>query len=213
MFKIKVTKPAPGVVYLKFKNQYETCSTFMRLQEFYESPFKDIRGKFFTLEDFMDRYAKGQGNFTYTTDWGGFNVPGNVVREFFKTFNGELLNKEEQLRELLKPYIEGEDKFYVIAMYDDGPFEHELCHALYYLNPEFKARADALVKALPTTVKETVKKWLLNKGYSSPLVTDETNAYLSTGTKKELARWFGKKIAAKYKDFSSLRQNFKKELK
>lgn len=63
-FKIKKTMPLPGVIRLEFKNQYECCSSFMRLQEFYESPFKEIRGRFFKLDQFMDVYAKKQGNFT-----------------------------------------------------------------------------------------------------------------------------------------------------
>lgn len=210
MFKIKKKEVVPGVVLLTFKNQYETCSTFMRLQEFYESPFRDIKGKFFTLEDFMDRYAKGQGNFTYTTDWGGFNVPGHVVREFFKTFNGELLNKEEGFRELLQPYMDRDQKFYVIGLYSDDAYEHELCHALYYLRPDYKAKADALVKALPKIIRDFLTGWLLDKGYSMPLVVDEINAYLSTtSTKKELERRFGKSVADKFKEFKAFRECFK----
>jgi hypothetical protein len=80
-----------------------------------------------------------------------------------------------------------------------------LCHALYYLKLDYKVKADALVKALPENVKTKVKKWLLDKGYSKSLVVDETNAYLSTGTKNELTKRFG----VNYKDFKSFRQAFK----
>ena len=75
----------PGLYFLKFPNQYEL--TMIRLQEFYESPYKNIRGKHFTLEQYMDAYAKHKGNFTYCSDWNGFNIPSIVIQDFFIIFH------------------------------------------------------------------------------------------------------------------------------
>ena len=74
----------PNLFLFTFPNQYELASTFIRLQEFYESPYKEIKGQYFTLEKYMDRYAKDQedNKFTYFEDWNGFNVPGNIVLKF-----------------------------------------------------------------------------------------------------------------------------------
>lgn len=209
-FDIKKTCPLPGVIYLKFKNQYETCATFMRLQEFYESPFKRIRGKHFSLETFMDLYAKQQGNFTYTGDWGGFNVPGHVVNDFREKFDHDMLAKERRLFDHIWD-VDGtppRDKYYVIGTYDERCLDHELAHAVYYLNTEYRKVANKLVKALSPEVQYTVTHWLLDKGYSKSLIADETNAYLATTCKDELKRWFGKDVVKEYKTFKPLRDAF-----
>lgn len=217
-FKIKKTSPAPGVIYLKFQNQYEVCSTFMRLQEFYESPFKPIRGKVFSLELLMDLYAKQQGNFTYTSDWGGFNVPGHVVNDFYDKFYDGLLAKEQRLYDMIYEtdgmgnQVPPEDleRYYVIGLYEEGSLDHELAHALYYLNDDYRRVVNALVKALPKTTGETIKKWLLDKGYSKPLVVDETNAYLATDCKDELLKRFGKRVGNRYEKFAPFREAYEK---
>jgi hypothetical protein len=210
-FKIKKSNPVPGVIHLLFKNQYETCSTFMRLQEFYESPFKQIRGKLFSLEQLMDLYAKQQGNFTYTCDWGGFNVPGHVVDEFFRLYDGQLLEKEKDLRELVKDKagkIAVGSKYYVIGMYGEECLDHELAHALYYLNDDYRRQVNGLVKALPESVKSAIAKWLLDKGYSKPLIVDETNAYLTTDDQEELTKRFGKAVGKRYAKYEPFRRAF-----
>jgi hypothetical protein len=207
-FKIKRKTPFPGLIYLKFQNQYELCSSFMRMQEFYESPFKQVRGKFFTLEKFMDLYARQQGNFTYTTDWGGFNVPGHVVNAFHDHFREHLLEKEKRLFEAIWK-VEPDARYYVIGLSDDSNLDHEMAHALYYLNDDYCKTVQSLVKSLPASVSKPVKRWLLKHGYSKPLVVDETNAYLATNNKAEITDIFGKKVGKHYKKFKPFRKAFK----
>ena len=79
----------PNCFILNFKTQYELSSTFMRVQEFYESPFKNIKNKLFSHIQFMDTYANEYGNFTYTSDWAGFNVPGNVFNRWKLIFRDD----------------------------------------------------------------------------------------------------------------------------
>jgi hypothetical protein len=57
----------------------------MRAQEYYESPFKQIKGKEFTIIKFMELYSKrfGENAFTYTTDWAGFNIPSKVLSTLY----------------------------------------------------------------------------------------------------------------------------------
>lgn len=92
--------PFDGVLHFIFPNQYSLTSSFMRVQGFYESSFPDIKNNVFELEHFMDRYAEHFDNFTYTTDWEGFNVPGDVLISFKKKFK-RLLNKEKTLFSLI----------------------------------------------------------------------------------------------------------------
>ena len=56
-----------GIFLVEFDNQYDLAMTFLRYQEFYESP--KFKGKRFTIIDFMEWYSKEyDGAFTYTKD-------------------------------------------------------------------------------------------------------------------------------------------------
>lgn len=218
--KIERNIVAPGIVSLRFENQYDTCATFMRLQEFYESPFKEIRGKFFTLEQFMDRYAKAEGNFTYTSDWGGFNVPGHVVLNFFQVFDvasNDLLEKEAALHDLLFEHMESGDNFYVIGHYGKSneldltkpdaihsTLAHEVAHGTFYLNAKYKKAASALVNGLADKVRGRMTEKLLGMGYSKPVIKDEINAYLATSKAEWLKARFGLKLTRESKPFREL---------
>lgn len=45
-----------GMIHINASSQYEIASMFMRVQEFYESKYSTIRGKYFTVEEYMDTY-------------------------------------------------------------------------------------------------------------------------------------------------------------
>lgn len=214
--KIERTEILPGIISLRFENQYDTCSTFMRLQEFYESPFREIKGKFFTLEKYMDRYAKAKGNFTYTSDWGGFNVPGHVVVSFFDVFKDDLLDKEKILCLHLWPKFS--QKFYVIAHFGEKmkvdwskkeslhtTLAHEVAHGLFYLDDNYQKAALELVNGLSEDVKAKIKEKLLGTGgYCKSVLKDETQAYLSTSSEDYLKSHFGCSFKQYTKKFQKL---------
>ena len=179
---MKVKIPYEGVILIRGENQYELASSFMRLQEFYESPLSGVRGKFFTLEEYMDKYAAEYGNFTYTKDWTGFNVPGNVVENFFKLFPKKtLLKKELALRDLIFNEVDRSKSYYVIGTFTDGAvLNHELSHAFYYLDRKYRTKANELVTKFPAKLVETLHTHLLDQGYCKQVLQDETFAYLST---------------------------------
>ena len=178
-----VTEPMEGLIHLHFENQYDVCSTFMRMQEFYESPYENIKGKFFTLEEYMDTYADDTGNFTYTGDWSGFNVPGNVVTDFLVIRNNDFLQKERDLFVILKPFMEkyGSD-FYVIGTYKEETTAHETAHAMYYLHPEYKRAMDSLTIRMKCCQAADIYKSLKDKGYCKDVQMDELQAYLATSS-------------------------------
>jgi hypothetical protein len=221
MFKIHKQEVLPGIFCLRFRDQYEAASTFLRLQEFYESPFREIRDHVFSLEEYMDRYARETGNFTYTCDWEGFNVPGDVVRRFFKAFAraGEpLLKKEELLRAVLQEQLQGTRKFYVIGHCEkkelpdwtkardrSSTLAHEIAHGLFYLNPAYHKAATTLLKGLPSKVVKKMSGRLLNSGgHCKAVLPDEFQAYLATSRKKDLKDIFGINLARQRKEFKEL---------
>lgn len=191
---MKVEEILPNVIHARFSNQYMSSMTFARLSCFYELACDDLRGRYFTLEEFMDKYAKWKGSFSFSTDWHGFNVPGDSVLRFCQIFDDEkkgrfFLEKEKKLIcETMK--ILGEQRwkskeFYLIGSFgpldnsnlDNDVIEHEVAHAMYYLNKEYKETMDNLVKDWSGFGEK--KKLLLDAGYHSERIVDEIQAYLS----------------------------------
>lgn len=182
---MKVEILSPGVIHFIASTQYEISAAFMRLQEFYESPY-GVRGKVFSIEEYMDIYAEKNGKFSYLTDWSGFNVPGNVVDKFFDLFD-DLLDKEIDLWNQIIEETQKEGgmlngKYYVIGTYSADCIDHEHCHALWYLYTKFRKQSKAVIAKLPSALRKATNKHLTDAGYCKGVLEDETNAYLSTST-------------------------------
>ena len=197
---LKIENPSDGVYHAKFATRYECAATFLRLEEFYESPFKGIYRKHFTLEEYMDRYAQENGNFTYTTDWEGFNVPGNIVRMFFKRsspFWHNMLCKETILYNNLVDVINSRKRFYLIGTSnEDGhdAIDHEYAHGFWYLNKYYRADQKHELSRISKRNMAHLEKKLLEKGYRKSVFFDELQAYFSTSTPKELDIMFGSRL-------------------
>jgi len=195
MNKITTRFMKPGIVWLEFESQYWMCSTFMRMQEFYESPLPGFRGNYFTAEKFMDAYASSKGGrFNYFSEWGGFNVPGHVVMDFISKFN-DLSEKERIFIDEIHNSLPGDlgHHFYVIGTVRkpvrgsplvDVPteaFRHEIAHALYYLDPEYKRDIDVLLNGLSRPLVENMDTYHRECGYDEAFFQDEIQATLIEG--------------------------------
>lgn len=181
------------IIHFKAPNQYQLTSAFVRLQEYYESPFVEICEKYFTLEKFMDIYASNNKNvFSYYEDWAGFNIPGNVVNNFKNIFN-DLSEKEKFLLKFTKKFEEVDyDKYYVIGTYSDKDINHEIAHAFYYSSQEdYKSEMDEITNMLPNEILSLIKNELLKTGYNEKVILDEIQAYLATSTYIYLKKEFG----------------------
>lgn len=191
------------VVFVEFPNRKELTRTMGRLGEFYESANKHIRGKYFDLDTFIDAFMDSDGNISYYNDWSGYNVPGNIVIDFLDTFEYMGLSSREidlidDIDTILfdmdyahQKFSDGE--FYLIAyMAGDTPtIEHELCHAAYYLNKDYKKQANKLIKALNPVIVESMTSDLIKMGYNKSVCKDEINAYLATASLTFLKNRFG----------------------
>lgn len=183
------------IIHIEFDTQYELCSSMLRMEEFYESPYDSVRGQYFTLEEYMDIYAKNTGNFTYFSDWSGFNVPGNSIANFVEIYRNRFREKEIPLVKAVHPYItKYGTEFYLIATYSDtnqqGVINHELAHAMYYLDSAYKEECSKIYLRLTDKVRTRMKEKLLQMGYTESVVPDETQAYLSTATDEEIRKHF-----------------------
>ena len=178
-FKYKVNKICKNIYVVIVPNQYDRAMLFCRIQEFYENPSEKIRNKFFSIWDFYKDYSVKCGSFTYTKDWSGYNLPLNIAKKCYKINKVETPYDKIMLNILNKTndsdgYLIGTDK-------DSGSiFNHELCHAFYYTNIDYKNEMDLLTKSISKNHYNTMKNNLLKKGYNKTVVMDEIQAYLST---------------------------------
>jgi hypothetical protein len=139
-----------GIIHIHYDTQEGLTRAFLRPQECFESP--EFRGKVFTLDEFKKWYianspkGKSTGEFTYFTDWNGFNVPGDIIE---RLFNGEFdptSEDEEALLNVLEPY-RGR-KFYVLGTHAEKKttsLRHEIAHGLFYTNKDYRREVLAVV--------------------------------------------------------------------
>ncbi len=178
---------APGIIHLKFNNHNELTKTFLRFQEHYESP--KFRGKIFTLAEFKRWYKADRKSktFTYYTDWSGFNIPSKVLVPFKSGLFDPLSSREKRLLDALSL---DKGKFYIIGTYESkssGTLDHEIAHALYYTDKNYKAEID---KALKGVDFSPIRKKLMLMGYCKEVLPDETHAFL-LGSKEHIGERFG----------------------
>ncbi len=190
---LKVNEVRKHVLHVEFPNQYLMGATLFRLQEFYESPYAEIRSKLFSLEYAMDLYAgrSPEKTFTYFDDWSGFNIPDYSIQFFYDTFENHLLEKEKKFFSAIHKYIYQNNKYYIIGTSADADKEdmtHELSHAYFYIYKKYKLDMINLM----TNYKHYtfLQKELLNMEYSQEVISDEIQAYLATNNKKNYSELF-----------------------
>ena len=180
-----------NIICITYPNTVMLAKAFMRLQEFYESPIKDFCGRYFDRDEFKQAYAnfKGTGTsgqeFTYYTDWVGFNVPGDVVNKYLKLFT-DIHFTEESLIKLIEEYKPEQGSYYIIGIGQDDPEEstyyHELSHAFWYLDKQYKSRMKHFINMkLSLGFTANIRRALKRSGYRDEVLDDEITAYLSTG--------------------------------
>lgn len=191
------------VVYVEFPNRKELTRTVGRLGEFYESAHKHIRGKYFDLDTFIDTFMDSDGNISYYNDWSGYNIPGNIVVDFLHLFECmQLSDRELDLLDNVDTILFNMGNadvrfsvgdFYLIAYMegDTETIDHEICHAAYYLNKDYKKAANKLIKTLNPVVVESMTVDLIKMGYNKSVCKDEINAYLATSSLSYLKNRFG----------------------
>jgi hypothetical protein len=210
----EVKEIAPKIFAVCIKDQYQRAMLFCRYVEFHSSPYDDIRNKFFTWEEFMQRYKSDfdKDVFTYSDDWEGFGIPSDSIKTAIKVFNkasgpyDDIMNDIYSYcnRKVNNPktiwYLIGIDDF------NSKTMDHEVAHALYSIDDEYKKICDDLVSKISGKDYQTLKNKIKDMGYEDDIETinDEIQACMSTGLVDEL----NTKELQKYRqDFI---ENFKK---
>lgn len=183
----------------------------MRMQEFYESPIGNFRGRHFTRDEFQKAYAEHCGEFNYYDEWGGFNVPGHVVDEFLRIFT-DIDFMEENTVKLIEQHRS--NVYYVIGTFasdSTATVDHELSHAMWYLSPPYKQDAEIILGKMSSRLYKRCCQTLMDKGYSENVFDDELVAYFSTSPMWELVDIFETHVLP-WRLSLELQQNFRSHL-
>lgn len=169
---LKIKKQIFNSVLISASSRKELAETMMRFQEYYESPF--WQGKIFTRGQFLNWYSEQYGGATYSKDWSGFNFPSYVLEPFKKGLFDPLTKNEKKI---LKYFKYRNDNFYIIGANSENVLKHELCHALYYTNVEYRNKVNKYLNSNKSKIKK-LTTYIIDMGYSKTVLLDEIQAYI-----------------------------------
>ena len=207
----------PKIYCVLVDDDYDRAMLFCRYQEFYETPNKKFKGKYFSWETFMREYKNHwkKNVFTYPEDWAGYNIPSHILEGGVDTFYKE--TEYDVIMNDIYFYCATDSQnknngirtdFYLIgsSSKDIKTMNHEIAHGFYFTNKVYKKNVDTLIKNIKLTHYEKLKKKLIKMGYNDDkkIIDDEIQAFMSTGLYNGLDT---KELKKYQKDFIS---NFKK---
>jgi hypothetical protein len=194
---MKLTKLTPQILVFKCKTKKELALTFFRIQEFYEAQNSKLRGQSFDTFKFLDVMMADDGKVAYFfPGWSGFNFPSDIFHEW-RRLNPVATAYEAKLIAQVEKALPKGKPFYVVAMLasDKNTLDHEVAHAMFFLNTDYRECATTLVRGLPIALRRHMRQALRTLGYSNGVVVDEINAFLATSDNKYLWKRFKLRVA------------------
>jgi hypothetical protein len=172
---LKIKHQPYNSVWISADSQKELGETFIRFQEYYESPSKKFRNKIFTLGHIKNYYSLQYGADLYSELWIGFNFPSSVLTPFKQGLFDPLTTQEKELLALLKYRY---DNFYIIGAQNNSTLRHELSHAMYGYDSKYKNEIDNFISKNKKGFAK-VSKHILKRGYDKTVLNDELQAYVT----------------------------------
>lgn len=194
--KYKLHKIIDNLYLVEMDNLYDLAMTFVRYQEYYESPNSDVRGQTFSLEEYMRWYSLNNGQkyptFSYPSDFCGYNIPSTAIKDILYDGNyiGSLTMYDKLMLEIFQEINNcnnqnGKD-FYLIGAseMDSTTLKHEIAHGLYFVNSEYKQHMINLINSnLSLEEIKDFKLELSKMHYCEEVMYDEMQAFISTDEK------------------------------
>ena len=180
---LQIKTLCPEVIYLNFDEQDHLVDHFTRFSEWYESSNRKFYRKDFTKAEAIIDYKKSRG-LNYEEVSQAFNLPFNAIEEAGKVLSN-LSAEELFILDIIKHQRAVNPRAqYLIAAYGEGTDNeraHEVAHALYYIDPYYRAQMDQLIDELPLPIRDAMMSYLKTENYNEAVYKDEAQAYLSTG--------------------------------
>lgn len=209
--KYKIKEIKENIIAVVVPDNYERAMMFFRIQEFYESPNPSFKHKKFSVWDYFKWYSKkfGDGCFSYTKDFSGYNLPLIVAKKCYEINQVETPYDKEML-DIIDSLFENGKRKYLIGVDDleNATFNHELAHGLYYTNIEYKNEMNKIIGKISRNNLKNFKKNLIEIGYCQSVLKDEIQAYMATEINKKVT----KNIISKKKLHSAFKSVFKRYL-
>ena len=186
---IKIEEVKSGIFGIFLDDEYHLPMLFCRVQEFYESDNDEFRSKKFSIWRYMEWYSKSRsGSFSYPSDWSGFNIPFEILEECYNIHEENETPYDAAMRWIIQEISKIKSKgslAYVIGVVtndeDNTVLEHEICLGMYYIDSEYRLKADSITGELGKKYDKEFKKFrknLLSMGYHEGVIMDEIQAYL-----------------------------------
>eukprot|EP00929_Paragymnodinium_shiwhaense_P085700 TRINITY_DN46121_c0_g1_i1.p1 TRINITY_DN46121_c0_g1~~TRINITY_DN46121_c0_g1_i1.p1 ORF type:complete len:419 (+),score=81.72 TRINITY_DN46121_c0_g1_i1:37-1293(+) len=183
---LTIREVLPSVYHVHAAARVVLGSTFLRIQEYVESPSDALRYKRFSLDEFKTWYrehgCQAANGFNYYLIWPGFNVPSWVIDDLAARKLGPLRSQEAALLDSL-PKLE--QPFYVIGTCetDVSTLHHEMAHGLYATCKDYHACVREQIDSLPADAYDQMRQHLLSSGYPNDktILEDEMHAYMVEG--------------------------------
>lgn len=196
-----ISEVAPRVYHIEFSNRVDTALHFLRFQEYYESDCELFFRKPFFFADYVRWYSmnRGNGSFSYPSDWSGFNVPGFIFEKFYKDYFYEELSLDiNTFDRSMRGIIDSIQKKFGIKSYDwnfyligtttskenNKTLQHEIAHGLFATSSDYRTDMLRQINSLDIGFIREMEANLAKLGYNECVHFDEIQAYLSTGGSK-----------------------------
>lgn len=189
---ISLYKVADRIWAAVIPDDYLRCWTFLRCQEYYESTSPYFQNNRFTWKDYMSWYKSNKGPrgesdvFTYANDWSGFNLPSEVIEDCISDIKdpGPYDHLMNSIIKIIKENEKG--TYYLLGIktvdnVEDDLLNHELAHGLWYTDPQYKSEMMGLLNKMTKESVVKIKQFIAEIGYAESVLSDEAQAYLSTG--------------------------------
>lgn len=177
-----------NILLLEYPTRKELCLANWRISEFKEG-LDGVYGIYTTPDIFLDKYSDDEGKIDYFEVWEGFNYTNEQLWRFGQAFHSCLSNREKLILDASSKI----DHFGYIIAFVDGDIEtkqHELAHALYSINKDYKYQVDNILDEMSGFTLFKMKKDLLAIGYIPEVLMDEIHAYLTIFNQEEFDRIF-----------------------
>ena len=191
---------------------------FLRCQEYYESTSSYFKNNRFTWQDYMNWYKSEEGPrgkndiFTYANDWAGFNLPSEVIEDCLSEIK-DPNHYDDMMSSIIKTIKSNENgNFYLLGIskinnVDNHLLDHELAHGMWYTDSQYKSDMSQLLNDMDKKSIEYIKRLIAEIGYEESVISDEAQAYLSTGIYDEwmvddIPNWTDKfkEVFSRYKE-------------
>lgn len=206
---MNIINPIPQCLLVQFEDKRDLALSFCRTQEFQESKLSNIKGIPVSFAEFVHAHMDSKGVITYFHEWDGYNFSDEVWRKWLPW---ERTKHERELIEIMEAHLNMRKPFYVIGAMigDNETVKHELAHALWYLDANYRRMAGAIMQTFKDYDRFDYDRMcaaLSNMGYADEVLDDELQAYMSTGTIAELKEIGFHEIVKPY--VNRFRSNFK----